>query len=294
VIERRNYVLLTLALAAVVLAGCRRDENARERADAPASPQRIVSQTVLSDEILWELGESVRSRVVAVSRMADDRRYSPVADAWPAAVPRVGGTAESVLAVGPDLAIVAGFTAAETKKMLERGGVRLLVLDGFDGFEAYRGTIATIGAAIDAPAEAAALRERFDDEIAAIEARRSPSRPRVISWNDGNIAGKGTTFDDAARTAGFGNLASERGIDGHGRIGIETLVAWDPEYLVIPCGEIACAEAERAFAERPGVARMRAVTEGHVVGVESAILYSAGQTMVELARALQQRKEIEP
>lgn len=292
-IGRRGWLALALCLATA--GGCRREEaDAKQAPSAPPPAARIASMTVLSDEILWAMGEPVRTRVVAVSRMADDRRYSPVADRWPRSVPRVGGTAEPILAVGPDLAIIASFTAAETRALLERANVRLVVLDRFDGFDAYRATISTIGEALDAPAEAAALRERFDAEIEAIEARRTASRPAVISWNDGTIAGRGTTFDDAARAAGYANLATERGIEGHDRIGIETLVEWDPEYLVVPCGEIACADAERHFSERPGVAHMRAVTGGRVIGIESAILYSAGQTMVDLAQTLQQRKENAP
>jgi iron complex transport system substrate-binding protein len=291
VITRRGW--LGLALTTTLLVACHREREAPAEAKPNASgpPQRIASQTVLSDEILWAMGEDVRERVVAVSYMVDDPRYSPVADTWPRSVPRVESEAEAVLAVGPDVAIVASFTAPETKSMLERAGVRLITLDGFDGFDAYRSTIATIGDAIGAKSEAIELRERFDAEIAAIEAQRTTSRPAVISWNDGTIAGRGTTFDDAAHTAGFTNFAADHGIEGHSTVDLETLVSWDPEYLVIPCGELDCTEAELRFAERPGVAKMRAVTAGHVIGIDPAILYSAGQTMVDLARALQERKE---
>ncbi len=56
------------------------DEPTRpRRQQAPhALPQRIVSQTLLSDEILWDLGPQVRAHVIAVSKLADDPRYSSV------------------------------------------------------------------------------------------------------------------------------------------------------------------------------------------------------------------------
>ena len=50
------------------------------KTDAPRGPKaRVVSQVVLADEVLWELGPEVHGRVVGVSTMADDARYSTVA-----------------------------------------------------------------------------------------------------------------------------------------------------------------------------------------------------------------------
>src|SRR5690606_372695 len=85
-------------------------------------PERIVSQVVTSDEILWELGDEVRARVAGVSIMADDPTYSGVANSWPSSVPRVPGTSEALVAARPDLVIVASFTSPETRALLERSG----------------------------------------------------------------------------------------------------------------------------------------------------------------------------
>ena len=65
-----------LALS-VGLAGCRKSDRAAPARDGP--PQRIVSQTIFSDEVLLALGAEVRDRVVAVSVLVDDPAYSTIA-----------------------------------------------------------------------------------------------------------------------------------------------------------------------------------------------------------------------
>lgn len=283
---------ITLFALSLVGACGRTDAPPQPRPEgASTGPQRIVSQTVLSDEVLHDLGPAVRGRVAGISRMADDPRYSPVAGKWPEQVPRVASTAEALLAVGPDLVIVAGFTAAETKHMLEQAQVEMVTIERLDGFDDYRHDVRLLAKAVGDVESGEALIGRFDARLEKIEAARSPSRPAVLSWNDGSIAGGGTTFDDAARAAGFENLAGQQGIEGHTQVSLEKLVAWDPPYIVIPCGEVACEKAEQNFRERPGVAEVRAVRDGRVIGIESPILYSTGADMLDLAQTLQDRKQ---
>lgn len=254
---------------------------------------RVVSQTVLSDEVLFRLGDEVRSTVVGVSRMADDARYSAVAGQWPEEVPRVASKAEAILALGPDLVIVAGFTAAETLEMLKQASIRTVSLDQLDGFDDFRGNVRKLAEAVDAKDEGEGLIAGFDTRLALIESRRTEAAADVLSFSDGSVAGSATSFDDATQAAGFENVAATHGIKGHSRIGLEDLVTWDPGYVVIPCGEVECAVAERTFAAQPGVGRTRAVLEHHVIGIESSVLYSTSAGMLDLAETLQRRKEVD-
>lgn len=279
----RRLLLVCVALLGLA---CKR----RERPAPEGPPQRIVSQTILSDEVLWALGESVRPRVVGISRLADDPRYSLVAGTWPEDVERMPLSSESLLAKDPDLVIIADFTAVETKTMLEGAGLPTLQLSGFDGFADYRAHLRAIGGAIGAPDEAEALREEFDRALG-----RPPtlaSGLAAVSWNEGNVAGRATTFDDVARAAGLANLAADRGIDGHKPVTLEQLVAWDPAVLVIPCvGDEAqdCRRTERDTAAQPGIAATAAAREGLVVAVPSRYLYSVGRGMLETVAILRRR-----
>lgn len=272
---------LPLALALTPLACSRSD--AHEPDDA--IPQRIASRTVSSDEILWALGDEVRARVVGISPMADDPRYSGVAQRWPNSVPRLGRNPEELLATGAQLVILASFSDAEYRSAIT-DHAELLVLDDFSGFAAYLANLERVGEAVGAsPESIAAVRERFETRRVAIESERPPlaARPSVVAWEAGHVPGASTTFDDIATCAGFRNLAREQGLVGHQRVDAEQLVAWDPAWIVIGCGEQACARAIEAFAEQPGFAHLQAVREAQVIAIEAPWLGSVGEGMLEAA-----------
>lgn len=280
--------LLLSLIASILLGACSRTDPQPE---PQSTPERIASRTVLSDEVLWALGEPVRSRVVGVSPMVDDPRYSSVADRWPASVPRLGHNPEELLATGADLVILASFSDAEYRAALA-DHTRLLVLEDFSGFAAYLSNLEQIGAAVGAePEQIAALRRRFEDRRAELELTRPPEaeRPTVICWDYGHVPGKQTSFDDAAATAGFRNLASEHGLVGHQRLDTEQLVAWDPQWLVIGCGEDSCERARTTLIEQPGFEHLRAVRDDHVITIEAPWLGTIGEGMLELSARMQSK-----
>jgi ABC-type Fe3+-hydroxamate transport system substrate-binding protein len=267
------------------------------RAVADTGTPRVASQTVLADEVLWDLGPTVHPIVVAVSPMADDPRYSRVVGAWPPELPRAAGTSEALLALMPTLVVLASFTAPETRQLLEQAGLRTLVLDRFDGFEDYRANVRAIAAAVQATAEGERVITEFDARLATL--RLEPrARPRVVSWNEGSVPAAGTTFDDAAAAAGWINLPAQEGRRGHLQVSVEQLVAWDPDAIVVPCGASsgeaddataqgsACAEAAADLSALPGLRATRAAREGAVIGVPSYALYSTGSAMLDIVQRL--------
>lgn len=264
-------------------------------ADGPA--RRVLSQTVLSDEILWALGPAARARVVGLSVMADDPRYSRVAGAWPPDVPRLAVTSEGLLARDPDLVVIASFTTPEIKALLAGQHVRLLQFDDFTGFADYRRHLRALAAAVDAAPAGELILADLDRRLAVLAAHR-PERPltavTAVSWGDGYAATGGTTFADIARAVGLVNLPEQEGLSGHVPVAMERLVAWDPAVIVIACPAIAaddpaCPAAERAFAAGPGLAATRAARTGGVVAIPARDLGSTGEGMLVAAELLQAR-----
>lgn len=276
--KRRATALVVLALA-----GCRKADPATPARDGP--PQRIVSQTIFSDEVLLALGDDVRGRVVAVSVLVDDPAYSTIADHWPAAIPRAPVTSEAVLAARADLVIIADFTAVETRELLERTGVPLLMLTGFSGFDDFRTNTRAIADAVGESNAGHELVQRFDRELD--DARPERTGPSVVSWAAGNVAGTGTTFDDVANAAGLSNVAAAHDIAGHKPIAVEQLVTWDPQMLVVPCAPGQdCTQVAADVRGQPGIAATRAARAACVVAMPSAILYSSGFGMLDAVRTL--------
>jgi len=250
---------------------------------------RIVSQVVFADEELWHLGPDVRPRVVGVSPMADDPRYSDAVGLWPAELPRPTG-AEAIAAQNPDLVVIAEFTADETRALLEQMGVRTLRLEGWDGFADVRRHIRELAGAVGAEAAGTARIAAFDAELDALRQRfATAGAPGIVSWEDGSVAGGKTIFADAAEAAGFVDVAAAHGIAGHRTIGLESLVAWDPEYIVISCTDD-CTAREQEFAAQPGIAATRAGRRGGVIAMPTHHLYSVGFGALEMVRQLGERR----
>ena len=281
----RRRALLAGGIAAAA-AACSRGSDPQPSSGAAT---RVVSQTIPSDEILWALGEQVRARVVGVSSLVDDARYSTIAHAWPDAIPRAPTTSEALLALAPDLAIVADFTAAETLALLQSAGVPMLRLSGFDGFADHRRHVAEIAGAVGAEREGTELVRRFDARLAALRVPEGARHPTIVSFTEGNVAGSGTTFHDIAEAAGFDNLPAQHDMAGHLRIAIEQIVAWDPEVLVVPCGENDAQTVAADIAARPGLSATRAARSGQVIAVRSALLYSSGAAMLDVVEHLRAR-----
>jgi ABC-type Fe3+-hydroxamate transport system substrate-binding protein len=276
---------LLSGMTSLALLGCRDRAGGRQRS---GPPQRIASRTVLADEVMWALGPEVQARVVGLSTLADDPRYSMVADQWPGSTPRIGTDPEQLLAVAPELVIVASFTAPEYRAAIE-DKVELLVLEDFSGFAGYLANLAKIGEALGEVDGATRLRERFLARQRELEAAR-PSvdqRPTVVGWDYGNMPAAGTSFDDAARCAGFVNIPAREGMSGHPRVDAEQVLAWNPAWIVVSCGEGSCVEAIARLGEQPGFSSLEAVARKQVIAIEPPYLATVGEGMIELAARMQ-------
>ena len=294
------YFLLNIFL----LASCHNPEHSPP--SSSGHPQRVVSQTNLSDEILFALGPEVQQRVIAVSKFADDPRYSSVAKQWPPKVRRLSARAEDLLHLQPDLVILANFSSAEVRSLIQAMGVPTLSLEGFSGFEDYRRHVRTIAGALGLPQRGEDLVARFDQKLKDIgpedpaspedsasedPASNDPKRgtaAQVLSWNEGIVAGARTTFHDAAEHAGLRNLPTEKGLRGHRRIRFEQLATWNPGLIVLGCA-LDCAQARAQFVSSPAAATLEAVKNGRILTVPNRVLSATGRDMLTLVSLL--RKE---
>ncbi|MCR9162066.1 MAG: ABC transporter substrate-binding protein [Nannocystaceae bacterium] len=276
-----------LLLLACLAAGC-----PRPAAEPPAAA-RIASVTIDSDATLWALGEDVRGQVVAVSALVDDARYSPIVDTWPASIPRVSGSSETLIALRPTVAFVAEWSDPNGRALLERSDIDVVVLSGFGGFDDYRARVRTIAERAGAPERGRALVAEFDEALDQVTSSAGAGLS-VVSYASGNVAAADTTFADEAAAAGLTNLPSTKGMKGHVQVGIEQLVAWAPDVLVVPC-EDDCAKTERDFATKPGIAATPAAQHDRIIAIEPALLFATGPRMLDVTAALVRRlREADP
>src|SRR5271163_3170507 len=107
-----------------------------------ARPRRIVSQTLGSDELLF--GVCAGDRLVGVSSVALDGKYSNVADQVRAlSLPSVK-TVEEVVELNPDLVFVASYSAAEQVELLRATGIGVFRLSNFDHIDGIMSNIRAV------------------------------------------------------------------------------------------------------------------------------------------------------
>lgn len=198
-----------------------------------ARPQRVVSQAVGTDELLLALADP--SQVAALSHIAHDAQFSPVAAEAKRYATIRESDAESVLRFRPDLVLATTFTRPETLSLLRRAGVHLVILDRFDTLEDVYASIQLLGWELGQEARAQALITQCRGRVEALAARLRGVRPvRVLSASMYPFtSGTGTTFQDLCDHTGALNVAAEAGLRGHAPTPSERLLLWNAEALVV-------------------------------------------------------------
>ncbi len=251
---------------------------------AAKKPQRIASGTVGTDEILWELLKNQRHRIIAISSFSEDSRYSLLGPipAWLKG--RVGTSVESLLALHPDLAILASYNRRELAPQLQAAGIPVVLQDNFKSIDAIFANILTIGDAIDQKAEAEALVDSMKEKI-AFWAQKRPKckRPTAILYNaQGTLPGRDTSFTSALEAAGFTNLTAERGLPSWAPLSHEVLISLQPDFIVVTSSPDE-QNARLQQLRRDAVwSKMRAVQAGRLIYVPEALLSTVSHHVIEL------------
>jgi len=212
----------------------------------PRPPVRIVSTYLACEEMLAALVPV--ARVVGVSVFADDASTSNCAGFYPPRVARLHAEPERVLALEPDLVCVAGYTDIEALRLLAGAHLPLLRWARLDSFADVLAGLRLLGAAVGEDARAEELAAAVEAELADVERRvRGVRAPRVLYYDTpGYTMGAATLVDEIITRAGGRNAAAELGMRGPGQLGVEMVLALDPDVIVMPrygTGETAAAIA---------------------------------------------------
>ncbi len=197
-------------------------------------PSRIVSGTLATDEILLALLPP--QRLAALTYLADDPTVSNVAAEARAVPGRLKQVeAERVLALEPDLLLVARYTRREIIVQLEGAGVPVLRMPSYDTLSDIRRNICFLGSAVGVEAKSEVLIAEMDQTLAHIRTlTRGELRPRVLYYGpSGFTAGKGTIFSELLEVAGGRNAVEKVGVTGYVHLPLETALALDPEVILL-------------------------------------------------------------
>lgn len=251
-------------------------------------PQRIVSQTLGTDEILLAICPT--ERVVALSHLAEDEDYSNVVEEARRVPGRTTQGPEQVLQFKPDLIFVASYSRAEAVDLLKASQAPVFRFANFNSIADVKSNIRTVGYATGTEAEAETLIRRMEEELAAVRARipKNAAAPaRVMSYDQpGYTAGTNTLFDDVVRAAGAVNVGAEQGIKSFAKINSEKILEWAPDFLVTSANRGKEKLALTRLLEDPAVAASNAGRAGRIIVIDNRHFLTVSHHIVRFVEDL--------
>ncbi len=258
------YLMFSLYLSSIALNTWAVDGFPRQVTDASgavltlqAPPQRIVSQTLATDELLLTL--VAPERIAAVSVLAQDPQYSNIA-ARADLPPALSSDPEQVLHAQPDLILVASYSRAETVTLLRASGAPVFKFAAFQQFSDITQNIQLLGQLTGEEARAAALIADMEQRLASITAQVPKLKlpVRVLSFSQSYTAGKATLFDDLVNRLGAINVAAAHGVQGHVLLNEELLAIWQPDVILVFSDATQTTSLRQQLLAKPAIALTQA------------------------------------
>lgn len=242
-----------------------------------APPQRIVSATLATDEILSEL-VSVE-RISGVTYLVDNASMSSIPRWYPKQIQRVQGEAEEILSLEPDLVFVAAYTRAETVRLLLNANIPVVRLSLYDSFKDIEDNITLIGQITGQEEKAAMMiKARQQQAQAVIQKVQGLNKPRVLYYSlDGYTVGIHTKINEMIEIAGGYNVMSETDIQGTQKIGEELALSLEPEIILISGGFAGSPPPSQILATREAWQSTPAVMNEQVFDIQGTWLLSVSQ-----------------
>ncbi len=252
-------------------------------------PARIISLTLGTDEILLDLvgperltGVSYLAPTPEVSNIADNRALAEVENL-------VEANPEQIIALEPDLVLIASFTDPAVIEQLKGAGLNVFAVGSFVSIEAMQENILTLGTLVGETEKAQQMVEGMNDRLAAIEAKLSEAEgepPRVLYLSsDGWVAGSATTVDDIIQRAGGANAAAEAGLNDWNQVSEEAIIEMNPDVVIL-----SPFVTDEEFRTNPAFAELSAVQNGRVYAPSDKVMSATSQYIVlgveELAQLL--------
>ena len=182
-------------------------------------PEKIVSLSISTDEILIDLVDS--KRITAVTYLADDPEISNIVDRVKSISNRAyGNSAEALLAMHPDIIIAADFFKQEMIQSLRDLGLKVYVYKTPNNMEEIKKAINDIAVLVGEPANAEKLIKQMDSKLKSVK-NRVFYRPE-------------SSFMDICRYANVKDATEDLHYTQSGILSQEEVVRLNPDAFVIP------------------------------------------------------------
>lgn len=262
---------------------------AHARALKKGCPKRIVSVNLSSDEILLDLVEP--GRIAGLTYLSANPKLSNISERISGINATVRANLEMIVALEPDVVVLAKFSHPDFALQLRDAGIRLVLLKHFESIDGIKKNIAAIGEAVCEVEKAASLIKGMETELEAIS-RTLPeraSRPRVLYFSPAGFTAGGSIVGDIIEYAGGINAVAEVGIIGNQKISLEFIIELDPDVLVLNSYSPERPDSSKSLIEDSVLKDSTAAKSGRVYLIEDKYLIGASHYVVEGVRVLHSR-----
>jgi len=258
-------------------------------------PQRIISLTVFTDDILLDLVD--HSRLIGVTHFSEDPAISNVVDKIADIPHKLTMNVEVILSLQPDLVFVANWSQADVVAQLRDAGIPVFLIATGLTIPAIQEKIRIVAQLVEATEAAEAMIGRMDERLSAVRSKLSvlprTQRRTVLdyaSW--GSAQGAGSSWDEIIRHAGLINAAGEFPADEWGQVPLskEKILELDPDLFILPGWVYGDPAGADAFYEQtvgdPALKGMTAIREGRVYRMPEGLKAATSQYIVDAVEYL--------
>lgn len=204
-----------------------------------SKPQRIVSLTMFSDDVLLELVD--KDRLVAITTFAGDKDISNIADRVADFPSKITLNVEIVLSLNPDIVIVANWSDADQVKQLKKVGVNVFLMESGLTVDTIIAKIRTLAKVVGEVEKGERIVEDMKRRLTNISSSLKPlSKNQRLSIIDyavwGTAQGTGTSWDEVVTRAGLINVVGNIPVNDWGQVPLskEKLIEFDPDIIILP------------------------------------------------------------
>jgi iron complex transport system substrate-binding protein len=188
----------------------------------------VVSTDYCADQYVLALAD--RDQIKAVSKEALDVHSFHREKAK--SVPVFNGSAEEILAKGPDTVVWSWRGSRTTDALFKRTGTDIAHVNfALTADEVFRNVV-NIADALDKPQKGQAMVADYRVRLSALESSQRHSLKAVYVTPGGFTAGMGTFVDNVIKLSGFDTVAGDMGLKGWQPVPLEALVLNPPDVII--------------------------------------------------------------
>lgn len=212
---------------------------------------RVASINLCTDQLVMALADP--QQILGLGPFARDASQSFDAEKAKR-FRRLSGEAEDVLALHPDVVLAGDYTKRETRELLKDKGLRVEEFSFARSVGEVKDQIRRMGDLLKQPQRANDDIAKIDDAIADArkEAAAKPYRVLAVSRR-GWVTGGDSLANSLLAEAGVTNAASELGLGFGGFASLETIVALQPDLLLVSSNENFAQDEGEAFLLHPAL-----------------------------------------